>query len=467
MNIKEAKQVDLTKWLEDVVHAQEKLNIVVNLEDKTGKLGVGDLEVPCLIKDNIVTKELPTTCSSKILENFISPYEATVVKKLKDAGVWIAGKNNMDEFAFGTSTENSAFKPTLNPVDINRVPGGSSGGSAAAVAAGITPFSLGSDTGGSIRQPAAFCGVVGMKPTYGRVSRYGLVAMASSLDQIGPLTTTVEDAAKIMEVISGEDKNDSTSLSEPVPKFTEEIKKDIKGLKLGVPKEYFGEGVDPKVSQKVQEAIEEYKKLGAEIVEVSLPNSKHALATYYIIQPAEVSANLARYDGVKYGFSTGTDEKIENLIEMYKTTRSRGFGSEAKRRIMLGAYVTSAGFRDAYYDRARKVVMIIKEEFDQVFEEVDALITPTTPTIAFKIGEKINDPLSMYLSDLLTAPANMVGLPAISVPCGLADGLPVGLQVMAPQLKDDLVLRLAYHLEQATLNASWREELKNKQQSWK
>ncbi|MBN2585464.1 Asp-tRNA(Asn)/Glu-tRNA(Gln) amidotransferase subunit GatA [Patescibacteria group bacterium] len=455
MNITEAKKVDLKKFLDEAKAADEKFNILLSVADKPGKLGKGDLAVPCLIKDNIVTTDYPTTCASKILEGFRSPYEATVVTKLKQAGAWVAGKLNLDEFAMGSSTENSAFGATKNPIDSTRVPGGSSGGSAAAVAAGVTPFSLGSDTGGSIRQPAAFCGVVGMKPTYGRVSRYGLVAMASSLDQIGPLTTTVEDCALVLKIISGKDPLDATSLDAPVPDYVSEMKKDIKGLNIGVPKEFFGEGVDRAIEEKVQVAIKELEKLGAKIKEVSLPNSRYALATYYIIQPAEVSANLARYDGVKYGVSEGKNEQIETIEEMYRQTRAKYLGDEVKRRIMLGTYATSAGFRDAYYDRARKVATLIKQDFDKVFKEVDVLITPTTPTVAFKLGENTTDPLKMYMSDLLTVPANIAGIPAISIPCDKIDGLPVGLQIMGPQLGESKVLQVAYAYEQST---DWRQQ---------
>jgi aspartyl-tRNA(Asn)/glutamyl-tRNA(Gln) amidotransferase subunit A len=449
MNIEEAKKVDLKKFLTDAKQAHEKFNILLSIADKPGKLGKGELAVPCLIKDNIIATEYPTTCASKILQDFNSPYEATVITKLKQAGAWVAGKLNLDEFAMGSSTENSAFGATKNPIDPSRVPGGSSGGSAAAVAAGVTPFSLGSDTGGSIRQPAAFCGVVGMKPTYGRVSRYGLVAMASSLDQIGPITTTVEDCALVLKIISGKDPLDATSLDVPVPDYVAEIKKDIKGLTIGVPKEFFGEGIDKEVVEKVKAAIKQLEDLGAKVKEVSLPNSRYALATYYIIQPAEVSANLARYDGVKYGASEGSDHQIETIEEMYRKTRAKYLGDEVKRRIMLGTYATSAGFRDAYYDRARKVATLIKQDFDRVFKEVDVIVTPTTPTTAFKLGANTDDPLKMYMSDLLTVPANIAGIPAISIPCGVVDNLPVGLQIMGPQLGESQVLQVAYAYERS------------------
>jgi len=468
MNIAEAKKINLTKCLADIKSAQDKLNIVLALSEKPGRVGKGELAVPCLVKDNIVTLDFPTTCASKILEKFVSPYEATVVTKLKTAGAWIAGKTNLDEFAFGTSTENSAYGSTKNPVDINRVPGGSSGGSAAAVAAGVVPFALGSDTGGSIRQPASFCGVVGLKPTYGRVSRYGLMALASSLDQIGTITTTVEDSAKVLQIIAGKDEQDATSLDVPVPDYVIEIKQDIKGLRVGYPTTMFNKQIDGKIEKCINNAVDQLKNLGCIVEEnISLPHWLNALSTYYIIQPAEVSANLARYDGVKFGFSTGADDKIETISEMYKQTRSQGFGPEAKRRIILGTYVTSAGFRDAYYDRARKVAWLIKQEFDQAFKQVDVIVTPTVPTTAFKLGEKFNDPLALYMSDLFTAAANIAGIPAISIPCGMVDGLPVGLQIMGPQLSEGLIMRVAYAFEQATQNEAWRKELLDKQQSWR
>ncbi len=443
MDIEEAKKIDLKKFLENAKEADKKFHFLLSIADKVGKLGKGELAVPCFVKDNIATIEYPTTCASKMLEKFVSPYEATVITKLKEAGAWIAGKLNLDEFAMGSSTENSAFGTTKNPIDPTRVPGGSSGGSAAAVAAGIVPFALGSDTGGSIRQPASFCGVVGLMPTYGRVSRYGLVAMASSLDRIGPITNTVLDAAKVLQVIAGKDEHDSTAVDIPVPDYLAFLDGDVKGIKIGVPKEYFGEGVDKKVAEAVNEAIGKLKDAGAEIVEISLPHSKYALATYYIIQPAEVSANLSRYDGVRYGFSTGADEKVEDLIQMYFTTRARGLGAEVKRRIMLGTYTLSAGFRDAYYDRAQRVRALIKQEFDEAFKKVDVIISPTTPTIAFKIGERADNPLEMYQADLLTTPASLAGLPAISVPCGFVDGLPVGLQIMGKQFDEPMILKVA------------------------
>ncbi|OQP04151.1 aspartyl/glutamyl-tRNA amidotransferase subunit A [Geobacillus sp. 46C-IIa] len=403
--------------------------------------------LPIGIKDNIVTKGLRTTCASKILYNFDPIYDATVMERLNAAGAITIGKLNMDEFAMGSSTENSGFQLTRNPWDLERVPGGSSGGSAAAVAAGEVPFSLGSDTGGSIRQPAAFCGVVGLKPTYGRVSRFGLVAFASSLDQIGPITRTVEDNAYLLQVISGVDPMDSTSANIPVPNYVEALTGDIKGLKIAVPKEYLGEGVDEGVRQSVLAALNVLEKLGAAWEEVSLPHSKYALATYYLLASSEASANLARFDGVRYGYRT---DNAKNLIDMYKLTRSEGFGNEVKRRIMLGTFALSSGYYDAYYKKAQKVRTLIKRDFENVFEQYDVIIGPTTPTPAFKIGEKTSDPLTMYMNDILTIPVNLAGVPAISVPCGFVDGLPVGLQIIGKHFDESTVYRVAHAFEQAT-----------------
>jgi len=452
MNISEAEKLGIEKATAGalkVIKEKADLNAILAINEKPKLVKGGQLNVPYICKDNIVTLELPTTAASKILKGFVSPYEATVVGRLREAGAVMVGKSNLDEFAMGSSTENSAFGTTKNPVDPTRVPGGSSGGSAAAVAAGMAPFALGSDTGGSIRQPAAFCGVVGLMPTYGRVSRYGLIAMASSLDRIGPITTTVRDAARVLQVIAGKDEHDSTTVDIAVSNYLEFLDGDIKGIKIGVPKEYFGEGVEPKVAEKVQEAIRELKKLGAEIIDISLPHSKYALATYYIIQPAEVSANLARYDGVRYGLSMGADDKVEDLIAMYRQTRAKGFGAEVKRRIMLGTYTLSAGFRDAYYDKAQRVRTLIKQDFDQAFEKADVIISPTTPTVAFKIGEKANDPLAMYKADLLTTSASLAGIPAISIPCGEVEGLPVGLQIMGRQFDEAIILKVADAYERA------------------
>jgi aspartyl-tRNA(Asn)/glutamyl-tRNA(Gln) amidotransferase subunit A len=402
--------------------------------------------LPAGIKDNMCTEGLTTTCASKLLANYVPIYNATVVDKLNAAGAIAMGKLNMDEFAMGSSTENSAFQLTRNPWDLERVPGGSSGGSAAAVAAGEVYFALGSDTGGSIRQPAAFCGVVGLKPTYGRVSRYGLVAFASSLDQIGPLTKNVEDAAYVLQAISGLDVKDSTSADVEVPDYLSALTGEIKGLSVGVPKEMMGEGVSEGVRARVQEAIQKLEQMGATIQEVSLPHSDYAVATYYLIAPAEASSNLARYDGVRYGVR----KPGKNLLDMYLETRSQGFGSEVKRRIMLGTYALSSGYYDAYYLKAQKVRTLIRQDFERIFEKVDVIVGPTAPTTAFKIGEKVDDPLTMYMNDILTIPVNLAGLPAISVPCGLSDGLPVGLQIIGKAFDESTILRVAHAYEQET-----------------
>lgn len=404
--------------------------------------------IPVGIKDNLCTQGIRTTCGSRILENFVPPYESTVTQKLADLGAVMVGKTNMDEFAMGSSTESSAFQLTGNPWDTSRVPGGSSGGSAAAVAAEECVVSLGSDTGGSIRQPASFCGVVGLKPTYGLVSRYGLVAYASSLDQIGPFGRTVEDAAILLGAIAGYDPQDSTSLKVEVPDYTQFLTPDLKGKKVGVIQETYGEGLDPVVEQATRKAIEQLKELGAEIQEISCPRFRYGLPTYYIIAPSEASANLARYDGVKYGFRA---EDATNLIEMYTQTRAAGFGSEVKRRIMIGTYALSAGYYDAYYLKAQKVRTLIKQDFEQAFAQVDVLVCPTAPTTAFKAGEKTEDPISMYLSDLMTIPVNLAGLPGMSIPCGFdANGMPIGLQIVANVLREDQIFQVAYAYEQAT-----------------
>ena len=403
--------------------------------------------MPIGIKDNIVTKDLRTTCASKILENFDPIYDATVVERLHDAEAVTIGKLNMDEFAMGSSTENSGFQKTKNPWNLETVPGGSSGGSAAAVAAGEVPFSLGSDTGGSIRQPASFCGVVGLKPTYGRVSRYGLVAFASSLDQIGPITRSVEDNAYLLQAIAGVDKMDSTSANVDVPDYLSALTGDIKGLKIAVPKEYLGEGVSEEAKQSVLEALKVLEGLGATWEEVSLPHSKYALATYYLLSSSEASANLARFDGIRYGYRT---DNADNLIDLYKQTRSEGFGDEVKRRIMLGTFALSSGYYDAYYKKAQKVRTLIKKDFEDVFENYDVIIGPTTPTPAFKIGEKTSDPLTMYANDILTIPVNLAGVPGISVPCGFANGLPLGLQIIGKHFDESTVYRVAHAFEQAT-----------------
>ena len=404
--------------------------------------------VPALIKDNMCTKGMKTTCSSKILENFVPPYDATVIEKLKAEKAVILGKTNMDEFAMGSSTENSAFYPTRNPWGLDCVPGGSSGGSTVAVATDEAIYALGSDTGGSIRQPAGFCSVVGLKPTYGRVSRFGLVAFASSLDQIGPVTKSVADSAFVMNVIAGHDPRDSTSAPYPVPDYTKSLIPDLKNLRIGIPREYFVEGMQEEVRTSVQAAINKLQELGAEIDwEVSLPHTKYALAAYYILAPSEASANLARYDGVKYGFSY---QDTNNMWEAMEKTKQFGFGAEVKRRIMLGTYALSAGYYDAYYLKAQKVRTLIRREFDQAFEKYDALVTPTSPTVPFKIGEKVDDPMQMYLSDVCTLPINIAGIPAISVPAGFADGLPIGMQIIGKPFDEETVLHIAFAYEQAT-----------------
>jgi aspartyl-tRNA(Asn)/glutamyl-tRNA(Gln) amidotransferase subunit A len=403
--------------------------------------------IPVAVKDNICTRGVRTTCSSRILENFIPPYESTVTSRLTVQGYILAGKTNLDEFAMGSSTENSAFFITRNPWDTERVPGGSSGGSAAAVAADECIAALGSDTGGSIRQPAAFCGIVGLKPTYGRVSRYGLVAFASSLDQIGPLTKCVEDAAILLNIIGGHDHHDSTSVAMSVPDFTSALGMDIKGLKIGIPREYFIEGVDKEVENGVRDAIKRLESLGAVPLEISLPHTEYAVATYYILATSEASSNLARYDGVKYGLRMDG----ENLIEMYMNTRHHGFGAEVKRRIILGTYALSSGYYEAYYRKAQQVRTLIRQDFENAFKEVDVIITPTTPTPAFRIGEKTRDPLQMYLSDIFTIPVNLAGVPAISIPCGFSgEGLPIGLQIIGRHFDEENILKVAYAYEQDT-----------------
>lgn len=409
--------------------------------------------IPIGIKDNLCTQGIPTTCASKILEQFVPPYESTVTQRLGEAGAVMVGKTNLDEFAMGGSTENSAFQRTANPWDLERIPGGSSGGSAAAVAAGECTVALGSDTGGSIRQPAALCGVVGMKPTYGLVSRYGLVAFASSLDQIGPFGRSVEDVAILLKEIAGHDPKDATSLKVEIPDYPSLLKPELtsknqRKFRVGIIKETFGEGVQPAVAQAVLQAVEQFKALGAEVQEISCPQFRYGIAAYYIIAPSEASANLARYDGVKYGFRA---EQSDNLITMYTKTRAQGFGDEVKRRIMIGTYTLSAGYYDAYYLKAQKVRTLIKQDFERAFAEVDVLVCPTSPTTAFKAGEKKDDPLGMYLLDLMTIPVNLAGLPGLSLPCGFDDqGLPIGLQIIGNVLREDLVLQAAYAYEQST-----------------
>jgi aspartyl-tRNA(Asn)/glutamyl-tRNA(Gln) amidotransferase subunit A len=404
--------------------------------------------IPYALKDNMLVAGTVATGGSKILEHYVSAYDSTVYSKLNAAGAQLLGKTNMDEFAMGSSGENSAYGVIRNPLDTTRVPGGSSAGSAAAVAGDLCVFALGSDTGGSIRQPAALCGVVGLKPTYGRVSRHGLMALASSLDQIGPLTKTVRDSALVLGAIAGHDQFDSTTVPRDVPDYTESLEHDIDGLRVGIPKEYFGEGLQPEVRERVEAAIEILKKLGAVITPISLPHSTYALAVYYIVQPCEVSANLSRYDGIRYGYHA---RGAENLLEVYTKSRAGGFGAESVRRIMLGTYALSAGYFDAYYMKAQKVRALIRQDFDRAFEHVDVIAGPTSPTVAFKIGERSEDPLAMYLSDIYTVPANLAGVPAISVPCGVGarSGLPVGLQLIGNMFQEATILRAAWHVEQA------------------
>ena len=403
--------------------------------------------IPMQLKDNICTHGVPTTCSSRMLEEFVPPYDASVAERLRQEGAVLVGKGNLDEFAMGSSTENSAFFPTHNPWDLERVPGGSSGGPAAAVASGEAFFSLGSDTGGSIRQPGSLCGIVGMKPTYGLVSRYGLIAFASSLDQIGPLTRDVRDSVIVLNAIAGHDPRDSTSIEFQPPDYTAALKTDLKGMRIGVPKEYFVDGMESGVEEATRKAIDVLKSLGAEIGEASLPHTSYALAVYYIIAPSECSANLARYDGVKYGFS---EQDADSMWDAYEKTRQRGFGPEVKRRIMLGTYALSSGYYDAYYLKAQQVRTIIRQEFESEFEKFDALVMATSPSTAFKLGEKMDDPVQMYLNDVLTLPANIAGIPGISVPSGLSNGLPTGLQIMAKPLGEEAMFRIAYAYEQAT-----------------
>lgn len=402
--------------------------------------------IPGAIKDNICTKGIKTTCASKILQHFVPPYDATVTQKLQQQATVVLGKTNLDEFAMGGSTENSAYQITRNPWNTECVPGGSSGGSAAAVAAGSAVWALGSDTGGSIRQPASFCGVVGMKPTYGRVSRYGLVAYASSLDQIGPITKDVTDCANILNIISGRDEMDSTSLSEAVPDFTQALVQDVKGLKIGLPKEYFVKGMDAEVEKAVRQAVADLEKAGAQVQEISLPHTEYAISTYYLIAPAEAATNLARYDGVSYGERA---EDAADLVEMMTKTRTQYLGEEVKRRIMIGNYALSAGYYDAYYLKALKVRRLVKEDYDKAFKAVDVIVCPAAPSVAYKVGEKINNPLEMYLQDVCTVPLNLAGLPGISIPCGYsAQGMPIGMQLIGKPLDEATLLRTAYTYEQ-------------------
>ena len=446
-------QKDLAKQIKEV---GKKTNALISFDPDALKSRAESLKqnkkkgklfgIPIAIKDNICVKDELATCSSKILKDFRAPYDATCIQKLKEEGALIIGRSNMDEFAFGSSCETSCYGATRNPWDLNRIPGGSSGGSAAAVANDETILAIGSDTGGSIRQPASLCGVVGLKPTYGRVSRYGLIAFASSLDQIGPLGKDVQDTALLLNTIAGFDPKDSTSADIPVPDYTKSLVKDVKGLKIGVPKEYFVGGANKEATEAVWNAIKLLEKLGAKYEEISLPHTEYALSVYYIIAPAEASSNLARFDGVQYGLRSKGP-----LLEMYKETRKAGFGNEAKRRIILGTYVLSSGYYDAYYLKAQKVRTSIKEDFDEAFKNFDCIITPTSPTPAFKLGEKLDDPLSMYLSDIFTIPANLSGIPGISVPCGFTkSGLPLGLQILAKPFAEETIFRVAYTFEQNT-----------------
>lgn len=429
--------------------SDEAIKKAEELQSKIEKGEVqGDLAgIPIGIKDNLCTKGVRTTCSSKMLENFIAPYNATIVQKVYDENMINLGKLNMDEFAMGSSTETSYFKKTRNPWDLNKVPGGSSGGSAAAVAANLVPWALGSDTGGSIRQPASFCGVVGLKPTYGLVSRYGLVAFASSLDQIGPITKDVKDSAILLNLLAGHDEKDTTSIDRPAVDYTKSLKNDVKGLKIAVPKEFFGYGINSEVKETLDKAIEKYKELGAIVEEVSLDVAEYALAAYYIIACAEASSNLGRFDGIRYGYRA---KEYSNLRELFKNSRSDGFGDEVKRRIILGTYVLSSGYYDAYYKRAQKVRTLVMNKFNEVFEKYDVILTPTSPITAFNIGEKSDDPMEMYLSDICTVSVNIAGLPAISIPSGVdCNGMPVGMQLIGNKFKEETILNVAYTYEQA------------------
>ena len=458
----EISSVELTRsYLDRIAAVDERVKafLTVTSEDALEQARMADerrangddsplLGIPMAIKDLICTKGVQTTCGSRILEGFVPPYDATVIVKLKEAGAVLLGKTNTDEFAMGSSTENSGYFTTRNPWDLERVPGGSSGGSAAAVAASEAPAALGSDTGGSVRQPAAFCGIAGMKPTYGRVSRYGLVAFASSLDQIGAFGREVADIASVLGVISGYDPRDSTSMDVPVPDYGAALKPDLRGVRVGIPREYFTDGMQPGVERSVREAIATLESLGAEIGEVSMPHTAYSVPVYYLIAPAEASANLARYDGVKYGFSA----KADNMWDGYRQTRGQGFGPEVKRRIMLGTYALSAGYYDAYYLKAQKVRTLIKQDFDQALEDYDVLVAPTAPTVAFKVGEMIDDPLKLYLMDIFTLAPSLAGVCGMVTPCGMAEDMPVGLQIIGGAFQESTVLHVAHAYEQAT---SW------------
>lgn len=432
----------ITLCEEDALNEAERIQKKIDAGEEIGPL----TGIPIAVKDNICTKGIKTTCASKMLENFVPPYSATVYQKLEKADAILIGKTNMDEFAMGGSTENSAFFKTRNPVNLTKVPGGSSGGSAAAVAGNLAPISLGSDTGGSIREPASFCGIVGLKPTYGLVSRYGLVAFASSLDQIGPMGKDVEDCATLLNTIAGHDEMDSTSAKTNKKDYTKALVNDVKGLKIGVPKEYMGEGVSSDVRDAITKAIEKYRALGAEVLECSLPMTEYALPAYYIIACAEASANLGRYDGIRYGYRT---LHYDNLQDIYRNSRSEGFGEEVKRRIILGTYVLSSGYYDAYYKKAQKVRTMIKEGFDKVFEKFDVLLTPTVPMTAFDIGAKVDNPLEMYMTDILTVSINVAGVPAISIPCGKdKENMPIGMQLIVKHFNEEKIIQAAYTFEQ-------------------
>ncbi len=471
---KELTVSEITRAYVDRINEKEKdVNAFVTLltdeavqkaKDVEEKINSGELNselagIPIGIKDNICTKGVRTTCASKMLENFVSPYDATVMEKINAEGMINLGKLNMDEFAMGSSTEHSALADTRNPWNLNTVPGGSSGGSAAAVAANMVPWALGSDTGGSIREPASFCGVVGLKPTYGLVSRYGLVAFASSLDQIGPITKDVKDSAILLNLLVGHDEKDTTSLDMPKVDYVKELKNDVKGLKIGVPKEFFAEGLNDEVRASLEKAIEKYKELGAEVEEFSLDIAKYSLAAYYIIACAEASSNLGRFDGIRYGYRT---KNYENLEDVFVNSRSEAFGAEVKRRIILGTYVLSSGYYDAYYKKAQQVRTLVKKEFDKAFEKYDVVLTPTSPIAAFEVGTKSNNPLEMYLADICTVSVNVAGLPGISIPCGVnSEGMPIGMQLIGNRFEEGKILNAAYTYEQATkFRENFRPEFK-------
>ena len=450
----EDKEKDVKAFITTTLDEAEKEAVKVDEERKSGAKS-SFAGVPIGIKDNLCTNGVKTTCASKMLENFVAPYDATVMEKINSENLINLGKLNMDEFAMGGSTEHSYFHVTRNPWNLNKVPGGSSGGSAAAVAAGMVPWALGTDTGGSIREPASFCGVVGLKPTYGLVSRYGVVAFASSLDQVGPITKDVTDSAMLLNIITGKDKMDSTSVERPKVDYTKALKNDVKGLKIAVPKELFAEGINEEVKESLEKAIETYKKLGAEISEVSLNIAEYALASYYIIACAEASSNLGRFDGVRYGHRA---KEFNNLKELYRNSRTEGFGPEVKRRIILGTYVLSSGYYDAYYKKAQQVRTLVMNKFKSVFDNYDVILTPTSPTVAFDIGSKINDPLAMYLADICTVSVNIAGLPGISIPCGVdKEGMPIGMQLIGNRFTEETLLNAAYTFEQ---KVQFREKYK-------